>query len=366
MALLQTTTIPWKPFSSFCPVNLDPSLLGRSNYVSFGSPVHYGRIPKSFPCFAVSKKSDSDAGFQSNTESKAKPRRRRSRPDAEEPTKEEQDPGRVFPGMKPRKPRRGRRSEAVAVEDFVRGRLEETFEAIRKENPDALEKMGKVVKDGVDDEIDAEASDDEEDDDDDDDDEEELEGDEVSKRSGTKKKEKMVVEAECSDWPLDGDVGWGISASEYFEKHPIKNVVDDDGLEIDWEGELDDNWVNEIDCLEWEKFAFHPSPLVVLVFERYNRATANWKALKELEKAAEVYRGSKDRLPPRTVKIDINLERDLAYALKVKECPQIIFLRGDRIVYRETEFRTADELVKMIAHFYYNAKKPECVNYQKD
>lgn len=26
------------------------------------------------------------------------------------------------------------------------------------------------------------------------------------------------------------------------------------------------------------------------------------------------------------------------------------------------ETRTADELVKMIAHFYYNAKKPSCIN----
>lgn len=36
-----------------------------------------------------------------------------------------------------------------------------------------------------------------------------------------------------------------------------------------------------------------------------------------------------------TVKIDINIERDLAYALKIKECPQILFLRGNRILYRE-------------------------------
>lgn len=35
------------------------------------------------------------------------------------------------------------------------------------------------------------------------------------------------------------------------------------------------------------------------------------------------------------VKLDINIERDLAYALKVRECPQILFLRGNRIVYRE-------------------------------
>ena len=56
-----------------------------------------------------------------------------------------------------------------------------------------------------------------------------------------------------------------------IEKHPIKNVVGEDGYEIDWEGEIDDNWVQEINCLEWESFAFHPSPLIVLVFERYNR-----------------------------------------------------------------------------------------------
>ena len=35
------------------------------------------------------------------------------------------------------------------------------------------------------------------------------------------------------------------------------------------------------------------------------------------------------------VKIDINIERDLAYALKVRECPQILFLRGNRIMYKE-------------------------------
>lgn len=35
------------------------------------------------------------------------------------------------------------------------------------------------------------------------------------------------------------------------------------------------------------------------------------------------------------VKIDINIERDMAYALKVKEGPQVLFLRGNRILYRE-------------------------------
>lgn len=36
-----------------------------------------------------------------------------------------------------------------------------------------------------------------------------------------------------------------------------------------------------------------------------------------------------------SVKVDINIEKDLAYALKVKEGPQILFLRGNRILYRE-------------------------------
>lgn len=35
------------------------------------------------------------------------------------------------------------------------------------------------------------------------------------------------------------------------------------------------------------------------------------------------------------VKIDINIEKDLAYALKVKEGPQILFVRGNRILYKE-------------------------------
>nr|CAD1838926.1 unnamed protein product [Ananas comosus var. bracteatus] len=172
---------------------------------------------------------------------------------------------------------------------------------------------------------------------------------------------QVVVEEEDPDWPLDADIGWGIRSSEYFEKHPIRNVVVD-GVEIDWEGEMEEGWVKEINCLEWESFAFHPSPLVALVFERYKRAADNWKLLKELEKAAKVYWSAKDRLPPRTVKIDINIETDLAYALKVKECPQLLFLKGNKILYREKEMRSAEELVQMIAHFYYNAKRPSWVD----
>lgn len=35
------------------------------------------------------------------------------------------------------------------------------------------------------------------------------------------------------------------------------------------------------------------------------------------------------------VKLDINIERDLVYALKARQCPQILFLRGQKILYRE-------------------------------
>ncbi|KAL4331711.1 uncharacterized protein DS421_13g438980 [Arachis hypogaea] len=147
---------------------------------------------------------------------------------------------------------------------------------------------------------------------------------------------------------------------------------DDDGeeeLKKDNEEEEDDEDDNdrEINCLEWENFAFHPSPLIILVFKRYNSlwclkllfhiASDNWKLLKELEEAIKVYWNAKDRLPPRAVKIDINIKRDLAYALKVKGCPQILFLRGHGVVYRKKEVRNADELVQKMAFFYYNAKK---------
>lgn len=36
-----------------------------------------------------------------------------------------------------------------------------------------------------------------------------------------------------------------------------------------------------------------------------------------------------------TIKIDINIEKDLAYALNVKACPELLFLKGNKILYRE-------------------------------
>ncbi|XP_065873863.1 thioredoxin-like fold domain-containing protein MRL7, chloroplastic [Euphorbia lathyris] len=332
---------------------------------AFRYPTYSVSNTKPFSCLAVSRSSDLEPDSETSSKPKDKPKTRTRRPKALDAPKKEEESGTIFPTTIPRKPRRGRRSEAVAVEDFVRDSLERTFTSIRQQNPELLDNKENIVKDKVEDNIDSETSDEDEDDndmDDDDDDDDELE-DEYDVGRGKRNKKKMVLEEENPNWPLDADVGWGIRASEYFEKHSIKNVVAEDGFEIDWEGEIDDNWVKEINCLEWESIAFHPSPLIVLVFERYNRATENWKTLKELEKAVKVYWSAKDRLPPRSVKIDINIENDLAYALKVKSCPQILFLRGNRILYKEREFRTANELVQMIAHFYYNAKKPSCVNY---
>lgn len=130
------------------------------------------------------------------------------------------------------------------MEDLVRNSLERTFAAIKEQSADVLEGKSEALKAREE--------------------EKEEEGEEEEEIKG-------VVEEEDPEWPKDTDVGWGVRASDYFEKHPIKNVVADDGTEIDWEGEMEDGWVKEINCLEWERFAFHPSPLIVLVFERYNR-----------------------------------------------------------------------------------------------
>ncbi|KAL7113142.1 hypothetical protein ACP275_04G045100 [Erythranthe tilingii] len=306
-------------------------------------------IVKRLSCSADSRKSDQESETNPNQNSKSKSTEKKTRK-AKNPENEAEKPESSFPPMIPKKPRRGRKSEAAAVEDFVRDSLGKTFESIRNQNPEILKNMENIMKEKSDRKS---GSDDDDSSDEDSDDEDEL---------GESGKKEMLIEEEDPNWPLDADIGWGIKASEYFNQHPIKNVVGEDGKEINWEGEIDDALVKEINCLEWESFAFHPSPLIVLVFERYNRASDNWKVLKELEKAAEVYWKAKDRLPPRTVKIDMNIERDLAYALKVKECPQILFLRGNKILYREKDTRSSDELVQMIAHFYYNAKKPSFIN----
>ncbi|XP_073117123.1 thioredoxin-like fold domain-containing protein MRL7 homolog, chloroplastic isoform X2 [Elaeis guineensis] len=335
MSSLQIHTFFPKPFSHFFAANSPffPLFFHSRcpNSSSFTSSLYRRnprRRPKPFVPLKASATPDPSPNSNSGPDPRpshnpTKPKGRRPKPKSPAGGTATVDSGDAFPSTIPRKPRRGRRSETAAVEDFVRDRLDLTFASIREQNAGVLEGKEEVLKQRT---------------------LEEEEEEESSEGGG-----KEVVEEEDPDWPLDADIGWGIRASEYFEKHPIKNVVVD-GVEIDWEGEMDEGWVKEINCLEWETFAFHPSPLVVLVFERYRRAADNWRLLKELEKAAK------------TVKIDINVETDLAYALKVKECPQLLFLKGNRILYREKELRTADELVQMIAHFYYNAKRPSWID----
>lgn len=178
--------------------------------------------------------------------------------------------------------------------------------------------------------------------------------------SDDKEPQLAVMEEADEDWVDDEDVEdrWKVRASDFFKEPLITNVVGEDGTLIDWEGEADNCIIQEICNMEWDDMAFHPTPLVVLVFERYTRTCDNWKALKELEKAFQVYWESHNKLPPRTVKIDAKIEKDLASALRVKDTPEILFIRGGKLLYRETEVRTANELVQMIAHFYYNAKRP--------
>lgn len=218
-------------------------------YPSFPSriPIH---IVKRLSCNAALE--DSDQNLESSSASNSKPKQQRGknlRQKSKDPENGGGNPEGSFPGIIPKKPRRGRRSEAAAVEDYVRDSLKRTLESIGKQNPEVLENMQNFIKEKA-------GSDDDSSDDEDVADEGEKE---------------MVVEEEDPDWPLDTEVGWGIRASEYFDQHPIKNVVGEDGAEIDWEGELDYGLVKEINCLEWESFAFHPSPLIVLVFERYKR-----------------------------------------------------------------------------------------------
>ncbi|XP_073002896.1 thioredoxin-like fold domain-containing protein MRL7 homolog, chloroplastic [Typha latifolia] len=324
--MLHQTHLPKPSFSfsfSFLFLNPNPNPYPRSPILSSSARNYAFRLKPPRPFAAASSTSDPNTPNPKPNPPKPKGPRPKPKPFTEVASSD------GFLSTIPRKRRRGRRSEATAVEDFVRDRLQETFASIKEKDAGVLEGKEEALRPAA----------------------EEVEGEEEEAEV------EEVVEEEDPDWPLDADVGWGIRASEYFEKHPIKNVVAD-GVEIDWEGEMEEGWVKEINCLEWESFAFHPSPLVVLVFERYRRASHNWKLLKELEKAAKVYWSARDRLPPRTVKVDINIERDLAYALKVKECPQLLFLKGNKIIYREKEMRTADELVQMIAHFYYNAKRP--------
>lgn len=193
MFLLQTP-VPKSFYSPFSAVNTKTHSVQFSS-ISNQTPVRYRRLlSRHLHCFAVSKKSDSNREPpESSSIPKAKARIRTRRPKAEDSTNndegsgnEGEERGTIFPTAIPRKPRRGRRSEAVAVEDFVRNQLEQTFALIRRQNPGVLEGKENIFKDKVDDSVHSEISDDEADEEEDED-ENSADGD-VGKGKGKKKR----------------------------------------------------------------------------------------------------------------------------------------------------------------------------------
>ncbi|GMQ04032.1 hypothetical protein CsSME_00049600 [Camellia sinensis var. sinensis] len=91
------------------------------------------------------------------------------------------------------------------------------------------------------------------------------------------------------------------------------------------------------------------------------RPLENERMRDELEKAVNIIWNC--RLPsPRCVAIDAIVELDLVSALQVSVFPELIFTKAGKILYSEKVIRTADELSKIMAFFYYGAAKPPSLN----
>ncbi|XP_076901078.1 thioredoxin-like fold domain-containing protein MRL7L, chloroplastic [Bidens hawaiensis] len=173
----------------------------------------------------------------------------------------------------------------------------------------------------------------------------------------------LVVDEDDPDWPDDAD-GWGFNFSQFFDKMSVKNVKKDDD-DYDSDGEI--NWqdiqpIKDITSAEWEETVFSDlSPLVVLVHNRYRRPKENERVRDQLEKAIQLIWDC--RIPsPRCVAIDAVVECDLVSTLGVSVFPELIFTKIGKILHREKEIRTADELSKIIAFFYYGGAKPACLS----
>ncbi|KAK6161608.1 hypothetical protein DH2020_004989 [Rehmannia glutinosa] len=202
----------------------------------------------------------------------------------------------------------------------------------------------------------------------------------------------LVVEEDDPDWPEDAD-GWGFSLGQFFNKISIKNVKKDDDENYDSENEIvwqDDDYIcpiKDITTAEWEESIFKDiSPLVVLAHNRYKRPKENEKVRDELEKAVHIiwncrlpsprvskasslviyihhqFRHCADGISKQCVAIDANTELDLVSALQVSVFPELIFTKAGKILYREKAIRTADELSKIMAFYYYGAAKPPCLS----
>ncbi|CAL5359448.1 unnamed protein product [Camellia sinensis] len=87
-----------------------------------------------------------------------------------------------------------------------------------------------------------------------------------------------------------------------------------------------------------------------------SRPLENERMRDELEKAVNIIWNC--QLPsPRVI-----VELDLVSALQVSVFPELIFTKAGKILYREKAIRTADELLKIMAFFYYGASKPHSLN----
>lgn len=180
----------------------------------------------------------------------------------------------------------------------------------------------------------------------------------------------LVVEEDDPDWTEDAD-GWGFNIGQFFDKITIKNnKKDDDDDDENYDGEKEVVWqdddyirpIKDITTKEWEETVFKDiSPLVVLVHNRYKRPKENEEIRNELQKAVHIIWNC--NLPsPRCVAVDAVVELDLVSALGVSVFPQLLFTKAGKILHRETEIRTADELSKIMAFFYYGAAKPRCLD----
>lgn len=177
----------------------------------------------------------------------------------------------------------------------------------------------------------------------------------------------LVVEEDDPDWPEDAD-GWGFNLDQFFNKISIKNVKKDDDENYDSENEIvwqDDDYIRpikDINTAEWEEAVFKDiSPLVLLVHNRYKSPKDNERIRDELEKAVHIIWNC--QLPsPRCVAIDAVVELNLVSALRVSIFPELIFTKAGKILYREKAIRTADELSKIMAFFYFGAAKPFCLS----
>lgn len=178
----------------------------------------------------------------------------------------------------------------------------------------------------------------------------------------------LVVEEDDPDWPEESD-GLGFNLDQFFDKITIKNVKkDNDDDDYDSDKEIvwrDDDYIRpikDITSAEWEETVFKDiSPLIVLVHNRYKRPKENERCRDELEKAVNIIWNC--RLPsPRCVAIDAVVYCDLASTLKVSVFPELIFTKAGKILYREKAIRSANELSKIMAFFYYGAAKPPFFN----